>query len=77
MRKILAILTALLVVATPSIAEEAVTPEVVVEDVQIEMRGFDEITLPVGTFVPVMTTQEISTETCPEGYKVKFIAFAS
>lgn len=42
--------------------------------VQLEMRNFDEITLPAGTFIPVLTTQEISTETCPEGFKVKFIA---
>ena len=31
-----------------------------------------EVTTP--EVVPVMTTEEISTETCPEGYKVKFIA---
>lgn len=48
--------------------------DIKIEDVQIEMRGFDEIVLPAGTFVPVMTTEEISTETCPEGYKVKFLA---
>lgn len=42
--------------------------------VQLEMRDYDEIVLPQGTFIPVMNTQEISTETCPEGYKVKFIA---
>lgn len=45
-----------------------------VEKVQLELRSYDEITLPTGTFIPVVTTQEISTETCPEGYKVKFIA---
>ncbi len=44
------------------------------ENIELEMRNYDEITLPAGTFIPVMTTQEISTETCPEGYKVKFIA---
>ncbi len=49
-------------------AEETVTP------VQLEMREYDEIILPVGSFIPVITTQEISTETCPEGYKLKFIA---
>ncbi len=42
-------------------------------NVQLEMRNYDEISLPAGTFIPVITTQEISTETCPEGYKVKFI----
>ena len=45
-----------------------------IEQPMIDMRGYDEITLPVVTFIPVMTTQEISTETCPEGFKVKFIA---
>ncbi|MCM1339252.1 MAG: hypothetical protein NC191_06240 [Muribaculaceae bacterium] len=44
------------------------------EKIQLEMRGFDEITLPSGSFIPVITTQEISTETCPEGYKLKFIS---
>lgn len=44
------------------------------ENIQLEMRGYDEITLPAGTFIPVLNTQEISTETCPIGYKVKFIA---
>lgn len=43
-------------------------------NVQLEVRGYDEITLPEGTFIPVLNAQEISTETCPEGYKVKFIA---
>lgn len=44
------------------------------DNVQLDMRQYDEITLPAGTFIPVLTTQEISTETCPEGYKLKFIA---
>lgn len=42
--------------------------------VQLELKGYDEIILPTGSFVPVLSTQEISTETCPEGYKVKFIS---
>ena len=42
--------------------------------IQLEMRNYDEIVLPVGSFIPVITTQEISTETCPEGYKLKFIS---
>lgn len=42
--------------------------------VQLEMRDYDEITLPEGSFIPVINLQEISTETCPEGYKVKFIS---
>lgn len=45
-----------------------------IEKIQLEMRDYDEITLPVGTFISVINLQEISTETCPVGYKVKFIA---
>src|SRR5574344_491516 len=44
------------------------------ENVQIDMRGYDMIEVPAGTFIPVMSTAEISTATCTEGYKVKFIA---
>lgn len=43
------------------------------ENVQLEMRDYDTIEIPAGTFIPVMNTQEISTQYCPEGYKVKFI----
>lgn len=48
--------------------------EDIIPSIQLEMRDYDEITLPVGTFIPVINVQEISTETCPVGYKVKFIA---
>lgn len=41
---------------------------------QLEMRDYDGIELPAGTFIPAISAQEISTEYCPEGYKVKFIA---
>jgi len=40
---------------------------------QLEIRGYDEIELPAGTFIPIINVQEISTQFCPEGYKVKFI----
>ena len=43
------------------------------ENVQIDMRGYNAIEIPEGTLIPVMNTQEISTQYCPEGYKVKFI----
>ena len=68
MRILLTILA--LFFATPTFI---MADNVVVENIQLQMRGYDEIMLPVGTFIPVMTTEEISTETCPEGYKVKFI----
>lgn len=65
---ILATVFAMAVFQLPNFAQESLP------NVQLEMRGYDEITLPQGTFIPVINTQEISTETCPEGYKVKFIA---
>lgn len=43
------------------------------QDIQLEMRDYDTVEIPAGTFIPVMNTQEISTQYCPEGYKVKFI----
>ena len=42
-------------------------------NVQLELRDYHGIIIPEGTFVPVMNTQEISTQSCDEGYKVKFI----
>ena len=43
------------------------------DNVQLPMRDYDSIELVTGTFIPVMNTQDISTEYCPEGYKVKFV----
>lgn len=43
------------------------------QNVQMEMRGYDTVEIPTGTFIPVMNTQEISTQYCSEGYKVKFV----
>lgn len=45
-----------------------------IPNIQLDMRDYHAITIPAGTFIPVMNTQEISTQTCSEGYKVKFIA---
>lgn len=64
---LLALITVNIISFQPAISAQ-------IESVQLEMRDYDEIVLPEGTFIPVLTTQEISTETCPEGYKVKFIA---
>ncbi len=43
-------------------------------DIQLYIRDYDAIEIPTGTFIPVINTQEISTQYCSEGYKVKFIA---
>ena len=44
------------------------------DNVQLPMRNYDGIELPAGTFIPIINTQDISTQYCPEGYKVKFIS---
>lgn len=42
--------------------------------VQLDMRDYDGIEIPTGTFIPAMSAQEISTQICPQGYKVKFVS---
>lgn len=43
------------------------------QDVKLDIREYDAIEIPEGTFIPVMNAQEISTQYCSEGYKVKFL----
>lgn len=43
------------------------------ENVQLDLRGYDTIQIPEGTLIPVMNEQEISTQYCSEGYKVSFV----
>lgn len=50
--------------------EQAETPKM--ENVQLDMRDYDEVEVPAGTFIPVVSAQEISTQYCPVGYKVRF-----
>ena len=57
-----------------TLLNQTYTPAQELEKIEFEMRDYDEIVLPTGSFIPVITTQEISTETCPEGYKLKFIS---
>ena len=40
----------------------------------IELRDYEGIEIPKGSFIPVISTQEISTAYCDEGAKFKFIA---
>ena len=44
------------------------------ENIQIDIRDADPVILNAGTFIPVISAQEISTQYCSEGYKVRFIA---
>ena len=73
MKRLLGLLFIIIFLGACNAISQAQTQEVV-QPIQLEMRNYDEITLPVGTFIPVITTQEISTETCPEGFKTKFIS---
>ena len=66
MKKLLLILVLILI---SPIAQSQDLP-----NVQLPLRDYHGIIVPAGTFVPVMNTQEISTQNCQEGYKVKFIA---
>lgn len=40
----------------------------------LDLRDYDSITLSKGTFIPVISAQEISTQYCDVGSQVKFIA---
>lgn len=44
------------------------------ENIQLDLREQDPVVLNAGTFIPVISAQEISTQYNSEGYKVKFIA---
>ncbi len=43
-------------------------------EVKVDLREEAVIEIPAGIVVPVINMQEISTQTCPVGYKVKFVA---
>ena len=43
-------------------------------DIRLEMRDYDAIELPAGSFIGVESMQEISTQYCQNGYKVAFIS---
>lgn len=44
------------------------------ENIQLDIREQDPVELSAGTFIPVISAQEISTQYNSEGYKVRFIA---
>ena len=43
------------------------------QSIVLDVRDYDEVSLPAGTFVGVESAQEISTQYCPNGYKASFI----
>ncbi len=66
MRRIIYILSLILMTSSVVFSEE-------LQDVKLDIREYNAIEIPAGTFIPVMNAQEISTQYCSEGYKVKFI----
>ena len=66
MKKFIYILSLILMTSTVAFSEE-------LHDVKLDIREYNAIEIPEGTFIPVMNAQEISTQYCSEGYKVKFI----
>lgn len=44
-----------------------------VQDVELPIRDYDAIEVPTGTFIPVMSLQDVSTEYSSEGDSIKFI----
>ena len=69
MKKILFILALILTICPAFPAEDEPLP-----NIQFEIRDYDGIQLDTGTFIPVMSTAEVSTQNCPEGFKTMFIA---
>ena len=67
-RRLLTLLLMLIFTAAAGYAAQ----EPVMEDVQLDLRSYDVIEVPAGTFIPVISAQEISTQYCPVGYKVRF-----
>jgi len=69
MKKIIFALTfCLSITVSGAIAATEILP------VQLDIRNYDGIEVPAGTFIPVASAQEISTQYCQDGYKVKFIS---
>lgn len=68
--KIRLLILFLIIITSGITAQAANTP--IMEDVKLETRGYDVIEVPAGTFIPVLNNQEISTQTCPDGFKVRF-----
>ena len=57
-RRLLTLLLMLIFTAAAGYAAQ----EPVMEDVQLDLRSYDVIEVPAGTFIPVISAQEISTQ---------------
>ncbi len=70
MRRVFCLILILLAMCAPRVfaTETENLPEIT-----LGMRDYDPIVMSAGTFIPVINAQEISTQYCTEGYKVRFI----
>ncbi len=73
-REFIKILLAGVAVAVTCIACPQISAGATVEPVQIDLRGYNGIKIPAGSFIGVESAQEISTQYCSNGYKVRFMA---
>ena len=72
MKRFLLLALSLMVIGTGTFAAEADSQAEEVIPVQIDIRTYDGIEVSAGTFIPVASAQEISTQYCQDGYKVQF-----
>lgn len=72
MKKILSIALISLIIVISALINNVKSAEV--SNIQLDMRTYSGINIPAGVVIPVLNMQEISTETCPEGYKTKFVS---
>jgi len=67
------ILSALILSSAITLSGAAFAADVTeIVPVQIDIRSYDGVEVPAGTFIPVESAQEISTQYCQDGYKVRF-----
>lgn len=57
-----------------AISADATSQTDTLPEVKVDLRKAAGVELPVGLVIPVINMQEISTQTCPEGFKTKFIS---
>ena len=76
MKKVVILFLAIFIFSLQSYSDEVTVKENKndLPDIKVELREKAEVEIPAGIVVPVINMQEVSTETCPEGYKVKFVS---
>ncbi len=65
MKKFLVVLMLLCAIAVPVFAADELVPQI---------RDYDGLHVPAGTFIPVISLQEVSTQYSPVGHRVEFVS---